>query len=198
MIYDLSGIYIDFTKCPKGVRLCEWSPELQPFKEFHVADDSRVKIAILLGDLDSPFVRIRDRNLMVRSIFDFLGIDSKKESELLDNIIKYKDELTSFAWLRYLSIINESDFTNWQITRRDYEFFLLKSSEDQGKDEDDIKYYKKRNEQRTRIKELGKELTDIEAKLFPDSKAAREAAIAEARSKIKLYSEMYAEDYTHI
>jgi hypothetical protein len=190
--YDISGLYINFSLCPEGTRLCNWFPELEPFKEFHVADDNRVKIAICLGDVDSPFVRIRDRNSMVKAVFEFIGLEDK---ELLDKVILYKDDLTSFAWLRYLSIINETRFTNWQIVRRDYEFFLLKSTEEKG-DENDIAYYKKRNEIRERIKELGKELTDIEAELFPDSKAAREAAIANARKKIKLYAEMYSEEFT--
>lgn len=194
--YDLSALYINFENCPDGVRLCNHFPELEPFKEFHVADDNRVKIAICLGDVDSPFVRIRDRESMVRAIFDYIGVDHKKEEKLFRDVIDYKDELTSFAWLRYLNILNEPQFTNWNISRKDYDFFLMKSNEEKG-DENDLQYYKKRNEIRERIKELGKEVRDIEAELFPDSKAAREAAIAQARKKIKLYAESYSEGYTY-
>lgn len=196
MIYDLSKLYINFENCPEGIRICDHFPELQPFKEFHVADDNRVKIAILLGDVDSDFVRIRDRESMVRAVFDYIGIDYKKEDKLFKDVVEYKDDLTSFAWLRYLNILNEHQFTNWNIARKDYEFFLMKSNEDKG-DENDLQYYKKRNEIRERIKELGEEVRKIEAELFPDSKAAREAAIAQARKKIKLYAESYSEEYTY-
>jgi hypothetical protein len=193
--YDLNGLYIKIEDCPKGTRICDFFPELEPFKEFHVADDNRVKIAILSGDVDSPFVRIKDREMMIKAIFDYIGIDAKKENKFFHDVIQYRDDLTSFAWLRYAQILHETDFTDWLIAKKDYEFFLLKSNEDQA-NETDLQYYKKRNETRERIKELGKEVREIESKLFPDSKAAREAALADSRRRVKLYAESYAEPYS--
>lgn len=194
--YSIDELYIKIGDCPKGTRLCEWSPELEPFKEFHVADENRVKIAILSGDIDSSFVRIKERETMIKAIFDYLGIDTKKEEKFLNDVIQYKDDLTTFAWLRYIQILHETDFTDWCLAKRDYDFFLMKSNEEQGVNENDLQYYKKRNEIRERIKELGKEVREIEARLFPDSKAAREAALADSKRRVKLYCESYAEPYT--
>ena len=194
--YDLSHLFIRIDECPSGVRLVDHFPELSAFKEFLVCDDNRIKIAILSGDVDSPFVRIKDRETMVDAIFSYLGIDRKKESLFFSDIVHYKDNLTSFAWLRYLHILHETDFTNWQIAKKDFEFFLLKANDSQG-DESDQQYFKKRNEIRQRIKELGDEVREIEAKIFPDSKAAREAALADSRRKIKLYAESYSEEFTY-
>lgn len=194
MSYDLSKLYLRIDLCPQGVKLVDHFPELGAFNEFLVCDEDRIRIAILSADIDSPFVRIKDRETMIKAIFDYIGMDAVREKELFKNIVLYKDDLTSFAWLRYLQILNETEFTNWVIIKRDYEFFLLKSNEKQG-EESDLQYYKKRNEIRERIKELGSEMRDIEAKLFPDSKAAREASLAESRKKVKLYAEQYAEPY---
>lgn len=195
--YNLDGLYIRIQDCPDGVKLCDHFAELGAFKEFLMCDEDRIKIAILSGDIDSPFVRIKDRETMLKAIFDHLTIDVEREKLLFKDILFYRDDLTSFAWLRYLQILHETDFINWQIAKKDFEFFLLKANEKQG-EETDIQYYKKRNEIRERIKELGQEVRNIEAKIFPDSKAAREASLAESKRKVKLYSEMYAEPYTYI
>lgn len=194
---DLSGLYIKIQDCPEGEKLTNHFPELGAFAEFLVCGEERIRIAILLGDIDSPFVRIKDRETMVKAVFDYLGIDTEKEKEFFQNVVLYKDDLTSFAWLRYLQILHETDFTNWQIVKKDYEFFLLKSNEKQGTDPD-LQFYKKLNEIRGRIKELGQEMKAIEAVIFPDSKAAREASLAESRRKVKLYAESYAENYTYL
>lgn len=200
MNYDLSKIYCNFTKCPPGKNLVDFFAELQPFPEFSKCDDNRIKIAILSGDTDSPFTRIKDRDIMIRSIFEYLNIPivSKEDKAFYDDVVLYRDDLTVFAWLRYLQILNETDFTNWLLIKRDYDFFLKKSHDKQMEGESDDKYLAKRNKIRNTLKELGEEQRNIEAKLFPDSKAAREAAIAEARSKIRLYAESYATEYTHI
>lgn len=201
--YDLSRIYIRYNECPPGKKLSDHFGELSAFKEFTECDDLRIKIAILSGDIDSPFVRIKDRESMVRAIFDELGINlrGKQNQLLMDNIVSYKDEKYSFAWLRYIQILHETDFTDWLLAKKDYDFYLQKANEpqkrsDDGKlEESDIAYMKRRKEAREQVKLLGQEVKEIEAKLFPDSKAAREAAIAESRRKISLYAEMYAEPY---
>lgn len=194
--YDLSSLYIKIEECPQGVLLIDHFTELSVFKEFNVCDENRIKIAILSGDVDSQFVRHRERDTMIRAIFEYLGIDIKKEEKFFNDVVQYKDELTIFAWLRYIQILHETDFTDWCLAKRDYDFFLMKSNEEQGTSENDLQYYKKRNEIRERIKELGKEVREIEARLFPDSKAAREAALADSKRRVKLYCESYAEPYT--
>lgn len=196
-MYNLDSLYIKIHECPEGEKLTDHFPELGAFKEFLVCDEDRIKIAILSGDVDSPFVRIKDREMMLKAIFEYIGMDAKFEKQLFQDVFHYRDDLTNFAWLRYLQILHETDFTNWLLAKKDYEFFLLKSNEKQG-DTPDLQYYKKRNEIRERVKELGEEVRNIEAKIFPDSKAAREAAIAESRRKVHLYAEEYAESYTYL
>lgn len=191
MAYDLSKLYINIDAVPNGVNLVEHFSELSSFKEFIDAGDTITKIAILTGDADSPFVKIRDRETMISAVFDFLEVEKGK---LYRDIIDYRSHKYMNAWLKYLYILHETDFTNWLVAKKDFEYFLKKSAEPQGKDEDDSDYLKKRNDIRKTIKDLGEDLKSIEARIFPDSKAAREAALAESKNRIRLYPEKYAQE----
>lgn len=205
MDYDLSNIYIKFQECPAGKKLVEHFSELGAFKEFTDCDDDRIKVAILSGDVDSPFVRIKERDVMMRSIFEFLNINLKgKQNQLLfENIVAYRDDRYMFAWVKYLEILNETDFTNWVLAKKAYNFYLFKSNDPQRKDEegnvieDDIKYMKRYKEAREELISLGEELKVLEAKLFPDSKAAREAKISQEKKKILLLAEKYGQEYNY-
>ncbi len=197
-MYDLSKIYLDFSKLEPGDSLREKFPELNSFNEFLECDDNMLKIAICMGDIDSPFIRIKERDMMVREIFAYLDIDVKTNLAMFERIVQYRHPKVMGAWLRYLQILHETEFTNWLLCRKDFDFFLMQSNEPKMTKESDMLYYKRRIEIRERVQELGHEMRRIEAKLFPDSKAAREAAIIEQGMKIKLFAEMYAEENTYV
>lgn len=195
--YDLSGLYIKFHECPKGKRLVEHFSELQPFPEFTECDEDRIKIAILSGDVDSPFIRIKERDTMMRAIFEEIGLDLHKNKKLLEDCIAYRDDKYMFAWVKYLNILHETDFTDWQLGKRHYAWQLERSILPQKEGETDNEYTRRLTDAREEVKKLGKEIRAIEANLFPDSKAAREASIAESKKKIRLYAEKYAEPYDY-
>lgn len=200
MSYDLSRLYINFTECPKGTRLVDFFSELSPFKEFQECDDRRIKIAILSADIDCPFARIKERDTMMRAIFEELGISVKsgESKKLFEDCLSFKDEKYLFAWLKYLEIVNETDYTDWQLGRKHYAWQLDRANSPQKDGETDAAYAKRLTEAREEVKKLGREIKEIEAKIFPDSKAAREAAIAEAKKKVRLYAEMYGQEYTYL
>lgn len=187
MTYDLSRIYVSIEH-PDGTGFVESSPVLSSFKEFIDAGDDISKIAILSGDIDSPFTEIKDRGHMISAIFDYLKLNDR---ELFEGIVLYKSEIYVNSWTKYLFILNETLYTDWQLAKKDYEFFLMQSNKDR-ENISGTKDITMLSNLRMQIKKLGEEVRDIEAKLFPDSKAAREAAIAESKKKIKLYAESYA------
>lgn len=197
-MYDLGKCYFDISTIAPGEQIREKFPELNSFPEFYECSEEMIKIAILLGDIDSPFVRIKDRESMVKAIFEYLEIDINTNRAMFDRIIMYKHPLVIGAWLRYIQILHETDFTDWLLIKRDYEFFISQTNDIKMDKESDLNYYKRRNEARDRVRELGQDMRKIEAKLFPDSKAAREAALAESRLKIRLYAERFAEPFTYI
>lgn len=186
--YDLSKLYVSIDH-PKDKGFVQNSAELSSFKEFIEAGDEISKIAILSGDIDSPFTLIKDRQQMITSIFEFLGIKNK---ELRAQIVDYKSKRYVDAWTKYLFILNETLYTEWLLTKKDYEYFLKESNKER-ETISGTKDIDKLNKLRTTIKQLGEEVRKIEAQLFPDSKAAREANLAENK-KIAQYAEQYAEE----
>lgn len=190
--YDLSQLYVGIDH-PEGVGFVESKPELNSFVEFHKAGDELTKVAILTGDVDSPFVRIKERHMMIEAVFSFLKIE---DTELMQQVIDYKNEVFVSAWVKYLFILNEIEFTNWLLAKKDYEYFLSKANESQGEESDD-KYSRRRKEYRSTVEELGNAVRKIEAKIFPDSRAAKEAALSESKKKINLYAEKYAQPFNY-
>lgn len=196
MAYDLSKLYIDFTKCPENVHLVDFFQELAVYEEFtHCEDDTYIKLAILTGDIDSPISTVSDRRVMITTAFDILGLKVDKNRELFEQIVSYSNQKYMNAWLKYLFMQNEVLFTDWALVNKDYEYFLAQSNKEKGVDEDDYKYLQKRKALRQTISDLGQEKKELEAKLFPDSKAAREASINEAKKKIHTWAEEYAQPF---
>lgn len=189
--YDLSKLYISIEHT--GNSFVENSAELSSFKDFVDAGDDITKIAILSGDIDSPFTRIKDRVQMISAIFDYLGIKNK---ELKEQVIDYSSKRYVDAWTKYLFLLNETLYTDWLLAKKDYEFFLKEANKER-ETISGVKDIDKLTKLRNTIKALGDEVRQIEAKLFPDSKAAREANMSENK-KISQYAEQYAEEGSFI
>lgn len=198
--HDLSQLYVNFKDCPPDKKLIEHFTELEAFKEFREAvNDDEIKIAILTGDIDSPFCRIRDRETMLKSIFDFLKIkiDTEEEKLFFHQILHYRHDRVTACWSRYINILHDVDYTDWIMAQQTYNFLYFESQRPKGTEETDDKYLDRRIKIGKNLKIFGAEMKAIEAKIFPDSKAAREAALYENK-KIELYAESYAEDNTHV
>jgi len=200
MTHDLSNLYINFTEADPSKKLVEQYSELSAFPEFNNAiHDNEIKIAILQGDIDSPFIRIRDRETMLKSIFEFLSIPIKtqNQTEFFNEVLYYKHTRVTGCWVRYIQILHDTDWTDWVMAQQTYNFLLFESQIPKATDESNDKYLDRRLKIQTNIKKMGAEVKAIEAKLFPDSKAAREAGLYEQKL-ISTYAEKYSEDYTHI
>lgn len=198
--HDLSSLYVKFQECPTGKKLVEHFTELSAFPEFNAAlSDNEIKIAILTSDLDSPFLKIRDRETMLRSIFDSLSIkiDSKEEKVFFEEVLQYKHTRVIGCWIRYIQMLHDTDYTDWLLSQQTYNFLLFESQKPKETTETDDKYLDRRIKIQNNLKKFGAEMKVIEAKIFPDSKAAREASMHENK-KIVTYAEKYSEDYTHI
>lgn len=195
--YDLEGLYLKFQYCPEGKKLIDHFSELAGFDEFKKVPDNIIKIAILTGDLESPFVRIKNREDMINEIFSFLNIDKQSEKKLWDAIVNFNHLQYLNAWLKYMYVCNETEFTDYLLAKRDYEYFLQQSRFPKSQDQTDDQYLTSRKKLRETISGLGDEIRRLEARLFPDSRAAKEAALIAAKNKIKTYAEKYAKEGTY-
>lgn len=199
-MHDLSKLYIDFSKAPKGVSLVNHFSELGSFSEFvSTKNENIIKTAILTADMESPFLKIKDRKTMIRSIFEFLGLslDGKPTKELYNEIVEYKNTHYLDCFGRYLMIYHDIDWTEYQSTKQTHDILTMDSMRPREKEEDLAKFVDRKDKVRKMLKDTGDELRKLEAKIFPDSKAAREISMNEAK-RIHTYAEKYAENNTYI
>lgn len=199
-MFDLSNCLIDFTKCPVGVRMIEHFPELSAYQEFtSLEDENIIKIAIATADMESPFLKIKDRETMLRSLFKFIGIDLSTDDSkaLLANILIYKSVEYLNCFGKYLVMLHEIDWTRYQSTKQTHDILTMDSMRPRDKDETDDQFVKRKVNIQNHLENIGEKLKQLEAKIFPDSRSARELAINEA-VKIRTYAEKYSEPNTVI
>lgn len=199
-MYDLSRLYVKIDECPKGTKLVDYFDELKCFSEFiETENENIIRAAILTSDMESPFLKIKDRKTMIKAVFDFLkeDIDSKKGKELFNSIVDYKDSNYLNCFGRYLMIYHDIDWTEYLSTKQTHDVLTMDSMRPMIKDEEIAKFVDRKDKVRKMLKATGEELRKLEAKIFPDSKAAREIAMNEAK-KIHTYAEKYAEENTYV
>jgi len=199
-MFDLSKLYIDFTLCPADEKLVGFFAELSAFDEFlNTEDENIIKIAILTADMESPFLKIRDRKTMIKSAFDFLNIktEDQESTQLFNEIVEYKNANYLDCFGRYLMIYHDIDWTEYQSTKQTHDILTMDSMRSIQKDEDLVKFVDRKDKVRKMLKATGEELRKLEAKIYPDSRAAREIAMNEAK-KIRTYAEKYAESNTFV
>lgn len=199
MSYNLEKCEADYTKCPKGERLIDYFKELSAFEEFRNANDDIIKIAISTADPESPFIRIKDRELMLTSLFEFIGIPilSKKDKEFYQSVLLYENDSVLNCICAYLRFCHDIDWTEYQTTKQTYDVLVIESHRSKDKEEDIDAYVARKTKIQGHLKKIGADLKLLEAKIFPDSRAAREIALLQAR-KIITYAEKYAEVNTYI
>lgn len=193
--FDFSRCLIDFTKCPKGVKLIKHFPQLSAFPEFKDADDNEIKIAIAISDLESPMIKINDRESMLIALFEFLEIptDKPKQKEFFNEVFYYRHEKIAMCKARYLQMLHNTDWTEWVTANDTFTYLTFESVKPQKKEgESDEQYMKKRVKIKEDLRTTGRQLKELEAIIFIDSKSAREAALVEAKKGIISYPEKYA------
>ena len=197
---DFSKCLIDFTKCGKGERLIDKFPELTAFEEFvRVDDDNYIKIAIATADPDSPFIKIKDKELQLTSIFEFIGLKIKTpiEKSFFDKVLVYEHMAILDCFCAYLRFCHDIDWTEYLTTKQTYDVLVVESTKKRQSEEDLDDYVKRRVMVQGHLKTIGASLKLLEAKIFPDSRAARQVALLQSK-KIKTYAEAYAEDNTFV
>lgn len=199
-MYDLTRLYVKIDECPIGTTLCNHFDELRSFSEFlSTKNENIIKIAILTADMESPFLKIKDRKTMIKAIFDYLKVDTEigKNKKLYEDIVDYRETHYLDCFGRYLMIYHDIDWTEYQSTKQTHDVLTMDSIRPREKDEDLAKFVDRKDKVRKMLKATGEELRKLEAKIFPDSKAAREIALNESK-KISTYAERFAEDNTYI
>lgn len=192
---NFSECLIDFTKCPLETRLVDFFEDLNAFPEFHEANDTEIKIAIATTDMESPCVKIPDREHMMRTLFTFLNLDLKKEEngELFEDVLHYKHKTISSIKSRYVQMQHVTEWAEWLMVNETFNFLITQSNIPKLDTDKEDAYISRRVKIKDDLRKAGRDLKELESKLFPDSKSAREIANDQARKKIISYPEKYAQ-----
>lgn len=199
IMYSLEKCAVDFTKTPEGTRIIDFFPELSAFEELQNPDEKYLKIAIASCDPDSPFVRIKDRDLMLGSIFEFINspVKTAKEKQFYNDVLLYESDPVLECMSAYLRFCHDIDWTEYQTTKQTYDVLVIESHRKRNSGEEIDDYVDRRVKVQDHLKKIGADLKTLEAKIFPDSRAARAINLLKNK-KIITYAEKYAEESTYI
>lgn len=191
-MHDFSKCFIDISLPPKGVNLVDFFDELASFDEFKIATNDEIKIAICTSDIESPFLKTKDRTAMLTAVFAFLDIELPENTEFFNEVLEYKNKKVLDCLSRYLQILHDIDWTEWVSTKQTHDVLTFESNRPKEEGENIDNYVKRKVNIQNHLKKIGQDLKLIEAKIFPDSKAAREVSLNETR-RIKTYAERFAQ-----
>lgn len=191
--FDTSKCLFDPSKFGGKKRIQDIYPETSAYEEFTGSFEDEIKIAILLSDFNSPFIKITEYKPKVTSIFDYLKLDRKdKKYEILFNHLVTFNELRIFSICAlYIQIQNNDDFAYWWNLSQ--LFYSLMSEMGRPRDKEtsvinDVNMKLKIQKQADEIKNTLRECT---IDLF----GSTEMKMAAARAKLnqtRTYAEMYA------
>lgn len=197
-IYDLSKCMINIEEVKPGQRMVEAFPILYNFPEFkRVQQDKFIKIAILISDFKSPFIRIKDPKIKVESVFDFLelGLNTKSAQKEFEDIYLFRHETVIDCCCRYIQMQNEHEFSSWWSQNLLYYELQRENSKPRGKDEDINVYTNRKIRIDESLEKIGKKLQEKESILFGDASMKKAIALS-LLNKIKTYPEMLAMEDT--
>lgn len=197
---DFGKCLINFSKCPVDIKLIDHFPELGVFEEFQNSfDDNHIKIAIATADPQSPFIRIKDRELMLNSLFEFLHIPikTKQEKDFYEEVLIHESNPVLACISAYLRFLHDLDWTEYQTTKQTYDVLVGESHRKREKGEDLDDYVARRVKIQGHLKKIGADLKQLEARIFPDSHMARAINMEENR-KIITYAEKYSEENSYL
>lgn len=189
--FDLSELQYDFTLVPPKMAIVDYFKELKVFSEFaSCQDDNDIKIAILLTDKSSPFVKIKDTTQRAVAIFDFIGIIDKTK---FNSVIDYTNKTIFLICSAYLQMQNNHLFALWWNTNQSFYMLINEMSKPLLKSEakDIPKEVAMRLNIQKQADNIRQDLLKIEAELFSDS-AMKHAIALSKITKMRTYPEMYA------
>lgn len=193
MKFDTSECYFNPSRFGGDTKIQDVYPESSAYTEF-LSPEEDIKIAILLSDFKSPFLKIKDHKQKVQMIFKFLGINTKtgRYKKVLEDIEDFRDRSIYPLCAIYIQIQNNEEFSYWwNLSQLYYELMAeMGRPREQGESLDrNVNMKLKIQKQADEIKET---LSDCSVNLFGTSEM--KMAVARAKlEKTRTYPEMHAE-----
>lgn len=191
--YNFSDCKFDPTKFGGKKKVQDIYPELLPYTELHGISDIDWKLGICLSDIGSPFLRIKDEVQRLREMFNFFGLDIKKDVKKYESILSYEQSDIMDVCAFILEYLNNNEFSKWWSYQQMLNKMLKRVNIPMRSDEDEAKYYDQKFKLIKNIDEISKIVKEIDTELF--GTAAMKAAVYRSKKKLKRnYAEKYADE----
>jgi hypothetical protein len=191
--FDTSKCMFDPLKFGGSKRIEDIYPETSYYTEFTKSSEYDIKVAILICDVNSPFISIKDMRMRLIAIYDFLKMDrtSKAGAEKFKDIEAYKHTPVFEVCSLYLEMQNNHDFSAWWALSRTFYDLNRVMSTPMSNNEDVDRYVTRKLKIQKQLDEIQSALEEKEVRLFGSDKMK----MASARAKMKrtrTYAEKYA------
>lgn len=191
---DFSALQFDPSRPGK---LIENYPELLEYKQFtNVADDLFLKLAILISDEESPFVK-KERNFrgIVVTASDYLGIPETIQDDLINgNLTETVAKIIDMQSVYFMMFNNWEYQSWWDMCFQYHRNSLLLRTPIDFSDKD----YEKKSEttQRIRIhqKSLQADLIQYENLIFPKGTNVKKVVSKDTAKKLTNWAEKMAKE----
>lgn len=194
--YDLSRCYIDITLIPNRTRIIEQHIELAAYPEFKDISDEELRIAFLISDIESPFIKIKEPQMRLIALFEFLdiGLKTPTKKELFKQVLDYKHPRIFLACSRVIQLINNHDYAIWWTLNMAFYDLQKESSTPKGSTESTKSYVDTKTSITNQMSTIGEKLKTLEGRLFGDTKM-KQAMIDQELKKISYYPEQMAQTF---
>lgn len=191
--FDTSKCMIDIARLKPGQKMIAGFPELSSFPEFMYALEEHIKIAILYTDKKSPFLKIKDPNIKLTSIYEFLeiGLVAQKRKEEFKQILEFKHEAVIDCCFRYIQMQHDTDYNSWWTKYQLYYEVMREVVKVKEVNTDLQKYLDQKVKWQREADKIATELKALEDIVFNNGQLARAVATQQIK-KIITFPEKFA------
>lgn len=191
---NFDNLYFSIDKFGGKKKIQDSYPELLPYTEIKDISTEEWKVAILVTDLGSPFVKIKDGKQKIEEIFKALDLDKdKKHSDIFRSFLDQKQGGIIHACTFLLEYFNNHEFAAWyELNKLYYQFVnvLRKPVEDPNDD----KELDKKLSLQTKLNSMQDTLKKYETNLFGSAAMKADAAYKSTKARKMNWNEKYADE----
>lgn len=193
---NFESLLFDVTKFGGKVSIQDAYPELLPYKELEGISSEEWKVAILMVDIGSDFVRIKDPKQKMDSIFKELGLDKKDEysgiyQDAIDQVQCNITDACSFL----IEYQNNHEFSAWyEKNKLYYELLRVVSVKLDPNSENYDKEFDRKLALQDKLKKMQSDLKEYETNLFGTAAMKAAAVFRSKKARIINWNEKFADD----
>lgn len=191
---NFEDLYFDVNKFGGKKTIQSAYPELLAYKDIIKITSDEWKVAILISDVGSPFVKIKDTKQKLDEIFKVLDIDPTS-SDLYYDFLNQRQSGVIDACTFLIEYQNNHEFSAWfELNRLYYELLRVISVPLNPEDVNYDKAFDRKMLLQVKLKTMQEDLRKYETNLFGTSSMKAAASYKSKKSRKLNWNEKYADN----